>query len=453
MEPEVGVTSDVKAKIAELVQAVEVRLIADRRDFHKHAETGWTEFRTASIIAERLTELGYDVRMGREVCSTAERMGVPSDDVLESRWARAAAEGADPAILERMRGGYTGVVGEWRAGDGPVVALRFDIDALPLFESARETHRPAAEGFASIHPEACHACGHDGHAAAGLAAAEILRSIQSALRGTVRLIFQPAEEGVRGARSMVAAGVVDDVDVLLGHHLVTGCAVGEIFPGMGGYAATRKFDVAFHGAPAHAGGSPEGGHNALLAAATATLHLYALPRHRDGFTRINVGQLSGGSGRNIIPAQAHLVAEVRGETTELCETMHDRAMNVIAAAADMYGCTTTVRAMGAAGTANSDPELADHIGTIAARELKATCFDLHKMGGSEDFTEMMLRVQGHGGVAANIGIGADLHGVRFEDARDERILPAHTDIYDFDERALAFAAHLLVLAVHHVTIS
>ena len=444
--------SDVKARIAELVRAIEPRLTADRRDFHKHAETGWTEFRTASIIAERLTGLGYDVRMGREVCSAAERMGLPSDDVLEARWVRAAAEGADPAALDRMRGGFTGVVGEWRASDGPIVALRFDIDALPLFESSLETHRPAAEGFASIHPEACHACGHDGHAAVGLAIAAILQSIRSDLRGTVRLIFQPAEEGVRGARSMVAGGVLDDVDVLFGHHVVTGCAVGEIFPGMGGYAATRKFDVAFHGAPAHAGGSPEGGHNALLAAATATLHLHALPRHRDGFTRINVGQLSGGSGRNIIPARAHLVAEVRGETTELCETMHDRAMNVIAAAADMYGCTTTVRAMGAAGTADSDPELADRVRAIAAQELNASCFDLHKMGGSEDFTEMMLRVQARGGLATNIGIGADLHGVRFEDARDERILLAHTDIYDFDERALAFAAHLLVLAVHHVTI-
>jgi len=444
------VTSEIDARIAQHVRAIEPQLIAARRDFHKHAETGWTEFRTASIIAHRLVGLGYDVRSGRDVCVEAERMGVPSIDVLESRWQRAAAEGADQTALDRMRGGFTGIVGELRAGDGPTVALRFDLDALPLSESSLETHRPAVEGFASIHPDACHACGHDGHAAVGLAIAEILQEVRSDLRGTVRLIFQPAEEGVRGARSMVAAGVVDDVDILLGHHLVTGCAVGEIFPGMGGYAATRKFDISFHGAPAHAGGSPEGGHNALLAAATATLHLHALPRHRDGFTRVNVGQMAGGAGRNIIPAEATVVAEVRGETTELCEAMHERAMRVIAAAADMYGCTATIRAMGAAGTADSDPELAERVRTIATRSLGAVAHQMHKMGGSEDFTEMMLRVQDRGGLATNIGIGADLHGVRFEDDDRERVLPAHTDVYDFDERALAFATHLLARTIRNV---
>ncbi len=440
-------TSEIDARIAQHVRAIEPQLIATRRDFHKHAETGWTEFRTASIVAHRLAGLGYEVRSGREVCVETERMGVPSIDVLESHWERAVSEGVDRAVLERMRGGFTGVVGELCAGNGPTIALRFDMDALPLSESLLETHRPAAEGFASIHPNVCHACGHDGHAAVGLAIAEILRGIRSDLRGTVRLIFQPAEEGVRGARSMVAAGVVDDVDMLLGHHLVTGCAVGEIFPGMSGYAATRKFDVSFHGAPSHAGGSPEGGHNALLAAATAALHLHALPRHRDGFTRVNVGQLTGGSGRNVIAAEATLVAEVRGETTQLCEAMHERAMRVVVAAADMHGCTATVHAMGAAGTADSDAELAERVRTIATRDLDAVAHQMHKNGGSEDFTEMMLRVQEHGGLATNIGIGADLHGVRFEDDDRERVLPAHTDVYDFDERALALVAHLLARVI------
>ncbi len=433
----------VDVRIAALANAAEQQLVYDRRDFHKHAESGWTEFRTASLIAQRLTGLGFDITSGRDVCSAEARMGLPPDDVLESHWERAQHESADPVFLETMRGGFSGVVGILRNGMGPTIGLRFDIDALELEESSDPSHRPAAEGFASIHKNVCHACGHDGHAAIGLGIASLLSELQSDIRGTVKLIFQPAEEGVRGARSMVAAGVVDDVDLLLGHHLVTGCAVGEVFPGMGGYAATRKLDITFHGAPAHAGGSPEGGHNALLAAANAVLNLYAMPRHRGGFTRINVGKLVAGSGRNVIPAQATLVAEVRGETTQLCDSMYERAMAIIESSAAMVGCTSSVRAMGAAGTAESDQPLARRVQEIASRIPDVTFHTMEKMGGSEDFTEMMTRVQAHGGQATNIGIGADFHGTRYQDVNRQQVLPAHTGVYDIDERALPFAVRML----------
>jgi aminobenzoyl-glutamate utilization protein A len=440
----------IRPDIETLVAALQPQLVTDRRDFHKYAESGWTEFRTAAAIAKRLTGLGMEVHVGRVVCSPDARMGLPSEETLESHWVRARDEGADPTFLDPMRGGYTGVVGVLRRGDGPTVGLRFDIDALELQESTERSHRPAVEGFASIHRNVCHACGHDGHAAIGLGVAHVLSALKDSLSGTVKLIFQPAEEGVRGARSMVAAGVLDDVDWLLGHHLIAGCAVGEIFPGMGGYAATRKFDVTFHGAPAHAGGSPEGGHNALLAAATAALNLYALPRHREGFTRINVGRLIAGSGRNVIPAEAELVAEVRGETSELCDSMYERAMTVIGAAASMHGCTASVRAMGQAGTSHSDLALAERICAIASALPGTSFHEMQKMGGSEDFTEMMLRVQERGGMATNIGIGADLYGIRHLDRDRDRVLPAHTGTYDIHEDALGFAVHLLSAAVFDV---
>ena len=95
--------------------------------------------------------------------------------------------------------------------------------------------------------------------------------------------------------------------ILLGHHVMSGWKLGEIIPGMGNYAATQKFDVTFTGKPAHAGGSPEKGNNALLAASTAILNLYAIPRHSDGYTRINVGKLNAGTGRNVICSDAHLI--------------------------------------------------------------------------------------------------------------------------------------------------
>ena len=102
--------------------------------------------------------------------------------------------------------------------------------------------------------------------------------------------------------------------------------------------------------------------------------------------------------------------------------------------------------MGQAGTANSDIALAERIQTIASAIPGTSFHEMEKMGGSEDFTEMMCRVQKRGGLATNIGIGADFHGVHHRDKQRECVLPAHTSVYDFDERALSFATQLLVSA-------
>lgn len=102
---------------------------------------------------------------------------------------------------------------------GHVCALRFDIDALGVLEDENSCHRPAREGFASQCPGVMHACGHDGHTAIGLGVAEVLMNLRAQLHGTVKLIFQPAEEGVRGARAIVSKGHLDDVDYFVGTHL------------------------------------------------------------------------------------------------------------------------------------------------------------------------------------------------------------------------------------------
>ena len=428
--------------VKQAVEAHRETLVRDRRDFHRHAESRWTEFRTSALIAQRLTALGYEVLAGPEVCAATSRMGLPTVHDLDAHWERAAAEGAPAEYLDRMKGGFTGVIGILRRGSGPTVALRFDIDALNIQESDAPDHRPAREGFASIHAGVCHACGHDGHAAIGLAVANVLKRFEEKIHGTVKLIFQPAEEGVSGARSIVEAGHLDDVDFTLAQHVMTGWSVGEIVPGIGGYAATEKFDVHFVGEPAHAGGCPEGGHNALLAAASAVLNLHALPRHQAGFTRINVGRMVAGTGRNVIPADADLVVEVRGETSELCDSMHAKAIRVVEAAAAMYGCSVSIRAMGAAGTAESDRPLAERVTAVARQIGPHTMHSVDKMGGSEDFTEMMRRVQDRGGQACYVGIGADLYGIRHHDANRVQVLAAHTGRYDFDENALILAAEL-----------
>jgi aminobenzoyl-glutamate utilization protein A len=252
------------------------------------------------------------------------------------------------------------------------------------------------------------------------------------IQGTVKLVFQPAEEGVRGAKAMVAAGVVDDVDFMLGHHVYSGWEVGEINPGRGGYLATTKFDATITGAPSHAGGKPHEGKNALLAAATAVLNLHAIPRHKDGSTRINVGRLVAGSGRNVVASRAHLVIETRGETSELNDYMYSHAVRVLEAAAAMHDCRLEIRAMGSAQSASSDEELSERVEMLATQDGSFTVRPPEKGGGSEDYTYMMTRVQEHGGLATNIGMGADLGGWGH-----------HTAEFDIDERVLRLAIKLL----------
>jgi aminobenzoyl-glutamate utilization protein A len=422
-------------KITEITRAIQDTIIADRRDFHQHAETGWCEFRTASLVARRLLDLGYEGHAGREVLRDEDRMGLPAPEMLEQRWQRALAQGGDAEYLAAVRGGFTGVVGILRGGDGPTVALRFDMDALDLGESQNPDHRPAREGFASVNPEAMHACGHDAHTAIGLGVAEVLMRLRGELRGTVKLVFQPAEEGVRGAKGMVGAGVMDDVDYLLSHHLYSGWELGELDPGRGGFLATTKFDAFLIGAPAHAGGRPNAGKNALLAAATAVLNLHAIPRHKEGATRINVGRLVAGSGRNVVPAEAHLVVETRGASTKLNDYVYECAQRILESAATMHGCTLQIRPMGAAQSASSDPELAERISEIAHTVGEFTPRAPEGSGGSEDVTYMMARVQEQGGQAVNIGLGAGSGAGGH-----------HTANFDIDERALPLAVKLLSAA-------
>jgi len=429
--------------IDESVAGMAMRLTSDRREVHRHAESGWTEFWTTAFIARRLLDLGYKPELGQQVCAADARMGVPPADLLDGHLRRAASQGADPELLEAMRGGFTGAVASRSCGSGPVIALRFDIDALDLIESDAASHRPARDGFASMNRGAAHACGHDGHVAIGLGVAETIARLPCPLPGTLRLIFQPAEEGVRGAQSIVAAGHLADVDTVVGCHVFAGWATGEMACGLGGYAATRKFDVSFVGEAAHAGGRPEGGKNALLAAAAAALHLHALPRHHAGFTRVHVGRMEAGTGRNVIPDRALLVAEVRGATSALCESMAERAARVIEGAAAMYGCEVQILPMGQADTAASDPVLAGRIEAVA-RAIGGFAFHkVESVGGSEDFTEMMRAVQARGGLAANIGIGADAYGIRREDPDRSRVLAAHSATFDFDEAALSVGVRLL----------
>lgn len=427
------------------IKTLEEKVIGYRRDFHAHPETGWTEFRTTARIIEILQNLGWDVACGSAVHSREHMMGMPDNAYIQKAWQRAEPYIQDTAIAEAIKDCYTGCIATLNNGPGPVIALRFDIDALDIQEDNSDDHFPTRAGFASQHPGVMHACGHDCHAAIGLGLAELFISHREDFPGTLKLIFQPAEEGVRGARSLLEAGAVENVDYCIGHHVYSGWALNEIAPGMSGYIATQKFDATFTGEPAHAGGSPQCGRNAMLAAANAVLNLYAIPRHSDGATRINVGKLQAGSGRNVICPTAKLTIETRGETNELSDFMYHKALNVLKASAAMYECDLAVTPMGSANTAESSPALAKRVTALLHQLSLRPVLDA-KAGGSEDFTYFMHRVIEHGGQATNIGFGADARGHSLAEPHpDRKKLLAHTCQFDIDERVLTQA--MTVLAV------
>ena len=401
-----------------------------RRDFHRYAETAWLEMRTSAVINQVLTELGYEVVTGKALCLEEARIGVPSPEELKAHAELALSQGAPQEYLtEDMKEGFTGAMGILRCSPGPVVALRFDIDALGLIEEEKESHRPFREGFSSVNKGKMHACGHDGHGAIGLGVAEVLMKLREELKGTVKLIFQPGEEGAKGARAIVAHGHLDDVDYFVGTHIAPAGEPddGDVTPGTWGSLATSKYDAHFYGQAAHAGGFPEKGRSAIVAAANAVLNLTALPRHSGGISRVNVGRIQGGTGRNVVPDHAMIQFEVRGETTEINRYLDQEAVRICEGAARMNGCACKMVLQGGAESQHSDLDFLEQIAGIVERELPhlrvSSCRNARNWG-SEDISLMMNRVQEHGGKAAYMRSMTSMASAQ------------HTTAFDFDEKVL-----------------
>ncbi|MBF9002749.1 M20 family metallo-hydrolase [Vibrio nitrifigilis] len=414
------------------------QMIEWRRDLHQHAESGWVEFRTSTIVADLLDKLGYELALGRDVIKDESRMGLPSPEFLAQQEQRALEQGAIEKWLGYFSGGFTGIVATLDTGKpGPTVGVRVDMDALDLQESSDCGHIPSQHGFGSINHNMMHACGHDGHTSIGLGVAHYLMANKSALTGKVKLLFQPAEEGTRGAKSMADAGVVDDVDYFVAIHLGTGVPDGEMVCGNDNFLATTKFNVEFHGRPAHAGGNPEEGKSAILAAAQATLGLHGINRHSGGASRINVGVIDAGTGRNVIAQHAHLEVECRGENNQINEYMFARSQDVIKGAALMYDIDYHLDVVGAAQRSVPSPEW---VSFIENKAQQLGCFKQVHNGfggaaGSEDATYLMERVKEHGGQATYMIFGTELAACH------------HNDKFDFNETVLENALRMLTTIV------
>jgi aminobenzoyl-glutamate utilization protein A len=408
-------------------------LVAWRRDLHRHPELGFLEFRTSARVAAALESWGFDVQEGPDVLDPSARMGLPTAQDLDEAWERVAPD----ERREAARGGFTALVATLH-GDRPgrTVAVRADMDALPITES-NATHRPAAEGFASEHAGVMHACGHDAHIAMLLDVARRLR--HRTFAGTLKLIVQPAEEGLRGARAMALAGAVDDVDDLLCLHIGMGVPTGTVYADTIGAFASTKLRVRFDGAAAHAAMAPERGRNALLAASSAALALHSLPQHGSAGVRLNVGYLRADGATNVVAARAVLGLELRANHVEAHADLRRRVDRVLSGCGHAYEVDVTVETVGEAPAVVCDEGLAAEVAAAisAVPGIEAVGRGLADHG-SDDAAWLMNRTREHGGRSTYLVIGSN--------GTDGH----HENTFDIDERSLQIGAAALEHAVRQL---
>lgn len=409
-----------------------------RRRLHRHPEPYWREFHTTSIIVETLERLGVDdVHVGAEALAVDERLGVPDEDALDPWRDRADRAGARTDVLAATKGGATGVVACVEGGDGPTVGLRVDIDGLAQDESTAETHRPAADGYRSEHEGMMHACGHDANTAIGIGALE--RVLDDGFEGTFKVFFQPASEIEGGGRPMAKGPHAADLDALFVVNVGFDHPTGEVVAGVDGMYAIERFRATFHGESTHAAKDPDAGRNAIQAMTTAVGDLYAIPRHADGPTRVNVGTVSGGRATNLIADRATIEGEVRGETTGLRQSMWERADRILDGGARMHDCEVATETIGQAPSADSDDGLADVVYEVLA-DVDGVTTPVRRapFGTGEDAAWLMDAARENHGQATHIIVGTDHPSGH------------HTPTFDVDETSIDIGAETVARAARAV---
>ena len=296
--------------------ALEKQVIEWRRYFHENPELSNREFETAKRIAEELTEMGLDV---------------------------------DTGIAK------TGVIGVLDTGKpGPTIAMRADIDGLPVVERADLPFKSTKKTtFLGADVGVMHACGHDTHIAMLLGAAKILTSMKSELTGKFVFVFQPAEEGAPpgeegGAKLMVKEGIIDTygIDVFFGQHISSGLEAGKIRYKVGGImAASDRFTIKVKGKQTH-GSRPWGGVDPIVTSAQIIMGLQTIISRQTELTKeaavITVGKISGGVRSNIIPEEVEMIGTIRTLDTDMQEIIHEKIRKTATLIAEAQGAVAEV---------------------------------------------------------------------------------------------------------------
>lgn len=414
---------------------IEEELIRLRRYFHKYAEPAWMEFLTTAKIIEELENYNLDLYYGKEIYFN-KRMGLPEKSILESY--KNSISISDIEKKEEILDSYTGLIAVLDTKKiGPNIGFRFDIDANELCESNSLGHLPNILNFSSKNSFAMHACGHDAHMSIGIELAKILASNVKKLKGKIIFIFQPAEEGVRGAYSLMNNPIIDKLDYLAGMHIGMDVKSGEIGVGSHGFLATKKIDIIFKGKATHAGASPEKGHNALLAASSAVLNFNSLAQHSMGEARINVGKLNAGSGRNIIANKAKIEMEIRGENENIISYLYDGVNRIVEGSAISYDCSYEIEIKGQAPSLISyDEEFIKNLRNYY-KEKSYKLVDAN-LKGSEDIAYLLNEVRKAGGKTVHFILGSNL--------KDSH----HSEEFDINEKDMLRGVDLMVDFVKYI---
>ena len=414
---------------------IEEELIRLRRHFHKYAEPAWMEFLTTAKIIEELKNYNLEIYYGKEIYFN-KRMGLPEKSILESYKNSISISNIEKK--EEILDSYTGLIAVLDTKKiGPNIGFRFDIDANELCESNSLGHLPNILNFSSKNSFAMHACGHDAHMSIGIELAKILASNIKKLKGKIIFIFQPAEEGVRGAYSLMNNPIIDKLDYLAGMHIGMDVKSGEIGVGSHGFLATKKIDIIFKGKASHAGASPEKGHNALLAASSAVLNFNSLAQHSMGEARINVGKLNAGSGRNIIANKAKIEMEIRGENENIISYLYDGVNRIVEGSAISYDCSYEIEIKGQAPSLISyDEEFIKNLRNYY-KEKSYKLVDSN-LKGSEDIAYLLNEVRKAGGKTVHFILGSNL--------KDSH----HSEEFDINEKDMLRGVDLMVDFVKYI---
>jgi amidohydrolase len=379
----------------ERARAIADEIVRLRRDIHAHPELGFQEHRTAALVADTLSEIG-----GIKVTTGVAR---------------------------------TGVLGELGSGDGPVIAIRADMDALPLLS---ENHF----SYNSTNPGVMHACGHDAHTAMLLGAAHLLREefARSGLRGRVKFLFQPSEEwwdaeGKSGGKLFVEEGHLQGVDAVIALHVDSTAPVGRVTARDGWVSAAvdtfrgRIYGTGGHGAAPHKGTDPV---HMLIPVLTALYGIRSRLINPMDPGILSIGEVSGGNASNVIPSEIFIQGTLRSYSPEVRELLANNVLNAFKAAENAGGRGVAEIDRGYPAGWN-DARVINWMGEIATEMLGPDAIDNSKriMAG-EDFAYMCQAAPG-----AMLSLGAKL---------DDGVHRAHhTPLFDIDERALPIGAAIL----------
>ncbi len=391
------------ADVEQTIDAIMPDVVAWRRDFHEHPELGNREFRTAEIIANHLRDLGMEVQT--EVA-------------------------------------HTGVVGVLRGGDGPVVGLRADMDALPVTELVDLPFASKAVGeYQGKEVGVMHACGHDNHVAILMGVAEALASMGDELPGTVKFLFQPAEEGtpdqsVGGAELMLREGAYDPPkpDAVFGLHVFP-YPVGVIATRPGGLMASSDFyRITVKGKQTH-GAVPWAGVDPIVTASQIVLGLQTIVSRQLDATLtpsiVTVGKIAGGVRNNIIPESVEMVGTIRTFDAKTRLDIHERVRRTATQIAEAAGATAEVEIDLGYGVTRNDPDLYRQMAPTLEAVAGDNFIEAQQTTTAEDFSYF-----------ANEAPGLFLFlGVAPEDP--SLVYPNHSPRFYADERALPVGVRAL----------